>query len=146
LIKNCSNSIEDEWQNQWTIDQVVSIINFLEKNKLTYRIYCDGVESGLRHVRWSLDEAYLTQQEQLILAIKDFEVSFMQKIINRSSYVYFGNIDIKKPISDLFKSRTLVYTAGGFMRNVNKFLNSESTKSIHFSKLLAKLKAEGIEL
>lgn len=140
ILEN-TNSIEDEWQNQWTIDKVVSIINLLEKNKLTYRIHCDGVESGLRHVRWSSDEAYLSQKEQLISAIKDFEDSFIQKIMNRSSCVYFGNIDIKKPISDLFNSRTLVYTTGGFMSNVNKLLNSQPAKSIHFSKLLANLKS-----
>jgi hypothetical protein len=130
IIKINDENIK-ELEDQWNIDQVKSIINNNKKLGLTYRIHCDGVESAMRHIKWSKSEDYKEIKEDLMGAVKNFEQKLLKQFKCDPNFIY-ANSDVVQAVIDIIQARKIIYTQGGFAIHVNRYLSSKpaDTQSI----------------
>ena len=134
-IIECIDSIKNEFEKQWTIDGVESIVNELKDKNLSYKIHCDGIESAIRYINWPKNPKHIEAKEMLISTIKKFEHDFLSVIPNNEQ-LCFGSSDITRSVMDLLQSKTLIYTTGGFMKSLNKFWSPSPAKIICYKKFI----------
>lgn len=134
-IVNDTSRLKKTLDMQWTIKDVVAAINWLNGQHKTYAIHCDGIESAIRHIRWTKQSDYMESRQMLFDTVNGF-LDALQRQTRDAMNLHIGNEDIVSPIRDMMSAGHLIYTTGGFMRSINKFFNSPPTNSTHLKEFL----------
>lgn len=138
-IVNINDLSATDLENQWETEDVSKIIKYCEAKNLTYKIHCDGAQSAHRYMKWTKDEDKISLKEEILASIDNYEKEFLNLASGNPNIVY-GSSDINAAISDILKTKLIIYTVGGFAIGINKFLNPQPTKSVHIKRYLNEIK------
>ncbi|WP_157953702.1 hypothetical protein [Oceanimonas marisflavi] len=126
-------------REQWSINDVLEIVQHCNIKGLSYKILCDGVESIHRHLRWTKDEQTINFKNDIVFSANKFESELLDTFKENKNFIY-GSNDVAGAILDVLSSKLIIFTTGGFAVGINKFLSPQPSKYTQIKGYLDEIK------
>ena len=122
----------DDYEFQWTINDVNKIIDHFKSNKLKYKIICDGIHSALNVIR--LSKQFDPNRSVLEKSVHSFYQNFLNEILDKSHLLI--NSKIRNVVELALSTENIICTKGSFIVNINSYFVKKNTPCINIKKFL----------
>ena len=111
------------YKAQWSIEQVLGVHAALTKKGKSVKILCDGIDSGIKHLKSHKDDDYEKYREETLVCLNAFEAEF-HAAFQGTDYT-FSNSNVLDDLKTIYNCKNLITAKSGFARAINKFFRPE---------------------
>ena len=122
----------DDYEFQWTINDVNKTIDHFKSNKLKYKIICDGIGSALNTIR--LSKKFDIDRSVLEKSIHNFYQKFLNEISDKNHLLI--NSKIRDVVELALTTENIICTKGSFIININNYFVKKNIPCINIKKFL----------
>jgi hypothetical protein len=135
VYSNSDQRIIDEFNRQWSIEKLKTVIHYFEKNGIKYRLFSDGIGSAVKTLKtyhgWSSVDP--SEIDNIIGVLQEFENDFLTEF--KDCNLNYAGSKISDMAEAIVHTKKIVFTEGGLASSLNKFYNKERATSQSFTDL-----------